>query len=233
MSESFPQPTSFEISRQVLTWPNLITTFRIILIPVFLRCILIGRYDWALTVFAVAGISDGLDGYLARRLNQRTILGQMLDPIGDKLLMVTSFLVLALPGSYHIPIPWWLTFCVIGRDIGIVCTAAVIYWRTGFRDFKPSLPGKVSTVMQVCFIVFFLIAQLWGLARVWIVAASLVTAGMTLFSGFHYGYRVNRQLKAFAQRKPLRSQLGAQARATHNPNSDENNSSPQPPVIVR
>lgn len=233
MPDTSPQPSSFEVSRQVLTWPNLITTFRIMLIPVFLRCILIGRYDWALTIFAIAGISDGLDGYLARRLNQRTILGQMLDPIGDKLLMVTSFLVLAFPGSYHIPIPWWLTFCVIGRDIAIVCAAAMIYWRTGFRDFKPSLPGKISTVIQVCFIVFFLIAQLWGPARNWVVAASLFTAGMTLFSGFHYGYRVNRQLKAFAQRKPLRSQMGAQAGATIKSDSDENNSSPQPPVIVR
>lgn len=190
-----------ELSRRVFTWPNLISFGRIVLIPVFIHFILIARFDLALVTFAVAGISDGLDGYLARRLNQRTVLGQMIDPIGDKLLMLSSYLVLASSGSNFTPIPLWLTVGVIGRDAGIVCVATLIYWYTGFRDFKPAWPGKVSTVIQVCFIVFFLLAQLWLPARQFILTASVITGATTLFSAGYYVFFVKAELRAYHKRR--------------------------------
>ncbi|MBX7219452.1 MAG: CDP-alcohol phosphatidyltransferase family protein [Blastocatellia bacterium] len=199
--ESLPEPTEL-VSKRVWTIPNLISFFRIGLIPVFVHFILKGDFDWALGIFAVAGISDGLDGFLARRLNQRSQLGQILDPIGDKLLMLCSFIVLAVPGGLYTPIPLWLAVCVIGRDVGIVLAAALIYRRTGFRDFKPAFPGKLSTVVQVCFVVFVLLANVWPAALWLLPAASGLTGATTAFSAIYYGFYIRVQLRAFREQTP-------------------------------
>src|SRR5919206_680701 len=143
------------MSSRIVTLPNVLTVFRMALIPVFVSLLVYQRFGWALFVFVVAGITDGLDGLLARNLKQGSELGRILDPIADKLMLVTAFIALSQhnlvpnPHPRHFPIPFWVTAAVISRDIFIIVGAAAINIVTGFRGFRPSLPGKISTLIQI------------------------------------------------------------------------------------
>ncbi|MCS7078454.1 MAG: CDP-alcohol phosphatidyltransferase family protein [Chloracidobacterium sp.] len=188
---------SNEHYRDILTVPNVITLFRILLVPVFVVCFLREWFWWATAAFAAAGLSDAVDGWLARKLNAQSQLGQALDPIADKLLMLSSYIVMAIPSEANIPIPWWLAAVVIGRDVGIVTVAAGIAHVTGFRDFKPSLPGKISTFCQATLIVMYLPAQSVTFlhpALPWCVAVVFV---MTVYSGLHYIWFVAQEVRDF------------------------------------
>src|SRR5438477_9921738 len=143
------------MSSRIITLPNLLTIVRMALIPVFVSLLFYQKFLLALGVFVFAGVTDGLDGLLARRFHQQSPLGRILDPIADKMMLVTSFVVLSMRGVYptplpkHLPIPFWVTITVISRDVFILVGAAAINMVTGFRGFQPSLPGKVSTVVQI------------------------------------------------------------------------------------
>src|SRR4030088_636003 len=143
------------MSSRIVTLPNLLTIFRMVLIPVFVSMLFYQRFVWALGAFVIAGVTDGLDGLLARRFQQQSPLGRILDPIADKLMLVTAFVVLSMrsvfptPLPKHLPIPFWVTITVISRDVFILIGAAAINMVTGFRAFRPSWPGKVSTVVQI------------------------------------------------------------------------------------
>ncbi len=191
--------------RDILTLPNVITLLRIVLVPVFVACFLRGCFWWATAAFALAGLSDAADGWLARRLQAQSQLGQALDPIADKLLMLSSYIVMAIPSGANVPIPWWLAAVVIGRDVGIVTAAAIIAQLTGFRDFKPSLPGKISTLCQVSLIVIYLLAQTIAALRPalpWCVAAVFV---MTAYSGLHYIWFVAQEVRQFRRQAGISS----------------------------
>ena len=130
-----------------LTLANQLTILRIMLIPVFVLLVVYGFLGWALIVFLAAGITDALDGLIARLTGQRTSLGAWLDPMADKLLLVTTFVVLTLPNvplTNHIPL--WLTVFVISRDIVIVGVVAIVNLASGPRTFRPSILGKLATV---------------------------------------------------------------------------------------
>lgn len=126
-----------------------------VLIPVFVSLLFYQRFVYALGVFVLAGITDGLDGLLARRFNQKSQLGTILDPIADKLMLVTSFVVLSMrsvfpqPLPSHLPVPFWVTVAVISRDVFILVGAAAINIVTGFRGFRPSFLGKINTTVQI------------------------------------------------------------------------------------
>lgn len=143
------------MSSRILTVPNMLTVFRMVLIPVFVTMLFYQRFILALAVFVCAGLTDGLDGLLARRFDQRSQLGTVLDPIADKLMMVTAFIVLSMRGIFpppvpsHLPVPFWVTVTVISRDVFIVVGAAAINIMTGFRGFRPSWLGKVNTTVQI------------------------------------------------------------------------------------
>src|SRR5919108_653147 len=143
------------MSSRIVTVPNLLTVFRMVLIPVFVSLLFYQRFVLALVVFVLAGITDGLDGLLARRFDQRSQLGTILDPIADKLMLVTAFVVLSMrsvfpqPLPKHLPVPFWVTVAVISRDVFIVVGAAAINMVTGFRSFRPSRLGKLSTAAQI------------------------------------------------------------------------------------
>ena len=143
------------MSSRILTVPNLLTVFRMVLIPVFVTMLFYQRFILALAVFVCAGLTDGLDGLLARRFDQRSQLGTVLDPIADKLMMVTAFIVLSMRGIFpppvpsHLPVPFWVTVTVISRDVFIIVGAAAINIMTGFRGFRPSWLGKVNTTVQI------------------------------------------------------------------------------------
>ena len=168
------------------TAPNLLTVIRLCLAPFLVACILQNRFGIAFTLFIVAGITDGLDGLLARVLEQRTTLGQYLDPIADKLLLSTLFLVL----TYKSLIPTTVTVLVFGRDFAILIVAAVMYSVVGRRDFGPSIFGKANTLAEITAVAVVLLHQL--VAAKWVVILRLValdaTIGLTVLSGLHYAW---------------------------------------------
>ncbi len=126
---------------RIWTVPNQITFLRLGFLPLFLILMSYEKYRWALLVLVVAGLSDGIDGVLARTLNQRSALGAYLDPIADKLLLSSSFIILAFKHE----IAWWLTILVLSRDILILVVAAVILLVSGYRPFPPSFLGKLTS----------------------------------------------------------------------------------------
>ncbi len=128
------------MSSSVFTWANQLTLVRLLLIPVFVLCMVYGRIGWALVAFIVAGVTDALDGLLARYLDEPTTLGAWLDPMADKLLLLTTFIMLTVPGLGLVNrLPIWLTVAVISRDVGIVLTVAVVNLAVARRTFRPSL----------------------------------------------------------------------------------------------
>jgi cardiolipin synthase len=179
---------------QFLTVPNQLTFLRLGFLPVFLLLVMDGHYKWALAVLLLAAVSDALDGWLARTLNQRTALGAYLDPIADKLLLSSSFLVLSLRGK----IVWWLTTIVLTRDILMLTAAVVIILVVGYRPFPPTIYGKWTTCLQIL-LVFTTVTQAafpaLRLSYAPVVLRYLVAA-ITTFSAFHYSVVVSRRLSA-------------------------------------
>lgn len=177
---------------RIFTVPNQLSFLRLGFLPFFIIFILYGKYGWALGVLIVAALTDGLDGLLARKLDQRTTLGALLDPIADKLLLSSSFFVLALKGKLH----WWLTILVLSRDVLILTTAAVILAVVGYRPFPPSIYGKITTFVQILLV--FVVVTSAAFDRPWIdlVERGLIyiVTGFTIFSGFHYSVVIARRL---------------------------------------
>jgi cardiolipin synthase len=177
----------------ILTLANLLTILRLILTPVFVTALYYKNFGYALAIFFASALTDGLDGLAARSLNQKTQLGAILDPMADKLLLVTAFIVCSLPQFTRLsPVPFWLTTAVISRDIFIVLGALVINMVTGFSGFRPSLPGKVSTVVQLGAITLFLTANALGCCVDYLFWVYYLTFGITVFSGLHYIFHANR-----------------------------------------
>src|SRR5688572_5670001 len=152
------------MSSRIVTLPNLLTVFRMVLIPVFVSLLFYQRFILALAIFILAGVTDGLDGLLARRFDQKSQLGTILDPIADKLMLVTAFVVLSMrvvfpqPLPPHLPVPFWVTVAVISRDVFILVGAAAINIVTGFRGFRPSWLGKLNTTVQIVAITIIMFA---------------------------------------------------------------------------
>src|ERR1700694_2114419 len=137
------------MANRILTVPNQLTLLRLGVLPLCIIFVFYRPYSWALTILIFAGLTDTFDGLLARSLNQKTSLGASLDPIADKLLLSSSFVVLALNGQ----IRWWLTILVLGRDVLILTTAAVILLTAGYRPAPPAILGKITTTLEI-FLVF-------------------------------------------------------------------------------
>ncbi len=169
---------------QFWTAPNQLTLLRLLFVPFVIINIMDSRWTWALGLLVAAGLSDGLDGLLARWLHQRTVLGEYLDPIADKLLLSTVFLTL----SFVHKIAWKYTILVFSRDLSILVVAAVLYNTTSLRDFRPSIFGKINTFCQIAAVFFVLLAEVTP--HFWILAARRVflygTFTFTLASGVHY-----------------------------------------------
>jgi cardiolipin synthase len=189
------------MSSRIITVPNLLTVFRMVLIPVFVSLVFYQRFVSALVVFIVAGLTDGLDGLLARRFDQKSQLGTILDPIADKMMMVTSFVVLSMrsvfpqPVASHLPIPFWVTIAVISRDVFILVGAASINIVTGFRGFRPSLLGKINTTVQIVAIgvIMFAASVPYGTGYYLPTVYTTVFA-FAVLSGAHYVFFVSKLL---------------------------------------
>jgi len=174
------------------TAPNLLTLLRICLAPFLVAAILDGHYALSFGLFLAAGLTDALDGTAARLLKQRTVLGQYLDPVADKLLLSTLFLVLMHKGL----IPARVTVMVFGRDVGILVVAAILYAAVGRREFTPSIFGKANTLAQVSAVAAVLLHQLTAVR--WVVVfeawALWATMALTVISGFHYAWIAARRV---------------------------------------
>jgi cardiolipin synthase len=178
--------------RDLLSVPNQLTFLRLAFLPFFIISIRYERYDWALGILLAAGITDGLDGLLARRLHQKTAVGAYLDPIADKLLLSSSFFVLALDGK----IGWWLAIIVLGRDVLMLTAAAVILLAVGYVAFPPSIWGKLATSLQILmvFLVIFLALAENPILHLARNACTWLVAFFTTFSGLHYSLTIARRL---------------------------------------
>src|ERR1039458_2181165 len=172
--------------------PNILTLLRICLAPFLVTAILEDRYALSFGLFVVAGLTDALDGTLARILKQRTMLGHYLDPVADKLLLSTLFLVLTHKGL----IPARVTVLVFGRDVGILVVAAILYAAVGRREFRPSIFGKANTLAQISAVAAVLLHQVtppWYWVAVTRRVALSATIGLTVASGLHYAWLVSRR----------------------------------------
>ncbi len=170
----------------VLTTANQLTLLRMLLIPAFVILLVYEQEGWALAVFALAGVTDGLDGFFARR-GQQTSLGAFLDPMADKLLLVTTFIVLTIPGIGLLNrIPLWLTILVISRDVVIVLTVAIVSLAVGRRQFRPSIYGKWATAVYILTCVVVMFFNFLGQKSPLVTACIYLSLALTLISGIHY-----------------------------------------------
>jgi cardiolipin synthase len=185
---------------ELLTAPNQLTLLRMIFVPFIVIHLVSGRYLWALVVFVIAGFSDGLDGLLARMLHQQTVLGQYLDPIADKLLLSTMFLVLSILHK----IPWKYTVLVFSRDISILAASAVLFAIAGLRNFSPSIFGKANTLSQICAVFFVLLFEVHPLRAIWIARTVFLRATFffTILSALHYVILVQQRLREHTHALP-------------------------------
>jgi cardiolipin synthase (CMP-forming) len=171
----------------VFTAANQLTLLRMLLIPAFVILVVYGHLGWALGVFVTAGITDGLDGLLARLSHQKTSLGAWLDPMADKLLLVTTFVVLTWPGlGLANRFPIWLTVCIISRDVVIVLTVAIVNLAVGRRTFPPSIFGKIATAMYMVTAVVAMVFNYLGYHSILFDVLVWASLGITLVSAFHY-----------------------------------------------
>ncbi|EDM46084.1 CDP-alcohol phosphatidyltransferase family protein [Marinobacter algicola] len=163
--------------------PNALTFLRILLIAPFAAALMAKEYRFALVIFFLASATDAFDGFLARHYNWRTRLGAIADPLADKALLITAYLMLVLTGV----LPAWLFWLVLGRDLLIVCGGLAFHYGVGRFEMQPSLPGKLNTLIQilVALAIIILLADLP--MQPWVMDAGiLLVAASAIFSGAHY-----------------------------------------------
>jgi cardiolipin synthase len=169
----------------ILNIPNTLTILRILIIPVFITSIIYKRYDYSLFLFMLAALTDLFDGLLARMKNQKTILGTFLDPLADKFLLVTTYIILSV---YNF-IPKWITITVISRDIIIIIGWLLLYLTSDTSKVEPSLLGKITIWVQSLLIAYILLDINLKFLPDKPKPLLLATAGVTILSGLHYIYR--------------------------------------------
>ena len=178
---------------RLFTPANQLTLMRMLLIPAFVILLVYGHRGWALIIFMIAGITDLFDGLVARMTGERTDLGAWLDPMADKLLLVTMFVMLTLPGiGDPNRLPLWFTVLVISRDVAIVATVAVVNLAVGPRTFRPSIYGKVATALYIVTGVVALYFNYLGQASPFVQVLLYASLAITFISAGHYAIQVAR-----------------------------------------
>jgi cardiolipin synthase len=171
----------------VLTTANQLTILRIVFVPVFIILLAYKEIGWALGIFVLAGVTDVLDGIIARRLGQKTSIGAVLDPLADKLLMTAAMVLLSLPQmGFQNSIPRWLVIVIISRDVFILLVSLIIVLMIGWKIFRPSAYGKASTVLQVGTVLAVLYSDWKSVTVPELQILFYMTGFLTAFSGLHY-----------------------------------------------
>ena len=184
-----------------LTYANQLTILRMAFVPCFVLLAIYGHRGAATLIFILAGITDALDGYVARKLKQKTLLGSYLDPMADKLLVTSAFVMLSIPSlpfSLHIPV--WLTITSIGRDVLIALVALIIHLKTGHTEFTPTFLGKCTTTAQLLTIGLALMGNFMAkFAMAFFLPVVYSTLLLTMSSGFHYLYRSVKLIESYQE----------------------------------
>jgi len=184
-----------ENSLRPLTLPNFLTMLRMAMVPFFVIAVNEHDFRLALWTFVIAGLTDSLDGYLARSLQMRSRIGAYLDPIADKILITCAYVALTVPQGQSVVIPLWLTILALFRDFLIMVVALVLYLVEGLRHFPPSILGKLTTTMQVVTITVVLLANL-AVVPGWLPMTCFYSSFiLVIVSGFNYIYRIGRMLE--------------------------------------
>ena len=182
-----------------MTYANQLTILRMIFVPCFVILLIYGYPRAATVIFLIAALTDGLDGFIARKLNQRTPLGSFLDPMADKILLTAAFVTLTLqsvPVALHIPA--WLTILTISRDALIAVSVIIIHMQTGHSRFPPSILGKCTTAVQLVLVGVCLLAGFeLTMAVMLFPFAVYVTLFFTVASGMHYFYRTAKIISSY------------------------------------
>lgn len=191
----------------LLTYANQLTILRMVFVPCFVILLVYGCPRAATVVFLLAALTDGLDGLIARKLNQRTPLGSFLDPMADKLLLTAAFIALTLhPAGGDMRIPAWLTILTISRDVVIAVSVLVIHMQTGHSSFPPSILGKCTTAMQLLMVGVCLLAGFeMGAAQTLFPCAVYATLLVTVASGLHYFYRAVKIISSYQSQSPVQN----------------------------
>ena len=175
-----------------MTVPNLLSIFRMGLVPLFIIALIEGRPGRAIVLFLVAAVTDALDGFIARFWGQHSHLGTYLDPAADKLLLVSAFVMLAIPFEGAEPlIPVWVAVLVIARDVLIVAVSLILYLALDVTQFLPAAIGKMSTGVQLATVLLVLLARIWEGFELAAVAGIYLTPAFAVASGFYYVYRAS------------------------------------------
>jgi cardiolipin synthase len=182
-----------------LTPANQLTLLRVALIPLFVILVVYGYLGWALVVFMIAALTDALDGLIARRTGQKSTLGAWLDPMADKLLAISTFVVLTMPGLGLVNrLPIWLTVVIISRDVVIVLTVAIVNLAIGPRTFRPSVFGKAATATYMLTVVAVMFFNFLGYRSIVVDLFVWGSLAITLISSLHYAMNIARTIDASA-----------------------------------
>ena len=180
----------------VLTPANQLTLARVLLVPFFVILTVYGHFGWALVAFMVAGLTDLFDGLIARHWSRGTSLGTWLDPMADKFLLVTTFVVLTIPGLGLVNrLPIWLTILIISRDLLIVLTVAVINLAIGRREFRPSIFGKIATATQIMTCVVIMYFNYLQRPSMLVQVGIYCSAAINIISAIHYVFSIKLELR--------------------------------------
>lgn len=171
-----------------MTIANILTSLRLLMVPMFIAASLAHRFDVAFFLFVAAALTDAVDGWVARAMDQNSRLGALLDPAADKTMLVSGFVVYTIPGIAVFTLPLGLTVTVLMRDVLIVLVAYLIFTRIRIAKFPPSIPGKISTIIQAVALGVTIAANMWlaPIALPLLKISHAAALGMTLYSGIDY-----------------------------------------------
>jgi len=183
----------------ILTYANQLTILRMLFVPCFVILLIYGYPKSATVVFLLAGVTDGLDGLLARKLQQKTVLGSFLDPMADKILLTAAFVTLTIPSvPLTLHIPTWLTVLTISRDLIIAVSVLVIHLQTQHASFPPSIIGKCTTAVQLMTVGICMLANFELRFAIHVFPTVVyATLAFTLASGLHYAFKSVRIIASY------------------------------------
>lgn len=184
-----------EDSLRPVTVPNFITLLRMAMVPFFVLAVNSRDFKLAALIFVLAGLTDAMDGALARFLHMKSLVGAYLDPMADKLLLSAAYIALTIPQGQEVVIPLWLTIMALFRDILIVAVALLLYLAAGIRRFRPSVWGKLTTFMHVATVTIVLVANIAPVPDWLLPIFFYLSFGLVLVSGFNYIYRASKMLE--------------------------------------
>jgi cardiolipin synthase len=188
--------TKVEEKLRPITLPNFITLVRMAMVPFFVLAVNDQDFRLALGIFVLAGLTDLLDGWLARKLGAHSLIGAYLDPIADKLLLTAAYIVLAIPQGQTVVIPLWLAILTLFRDFLIMLVAVVLYVVEDIQRFPPSILGKITTFMHVTTVGMVLLANVTQISPAILDGFFYTSFVFVIVSGFNYIYRASRFIEA-------------------------------------